>query len=572
VAPRAWLLNLPNHSPDRPADRPFRLRLGTAALVVLALALPFEPRVAWRAGPVGLTLLEGVAALAMAALAIAGRSCLLSLLRRPPWPLVAITALAAAHLLSALCAPEANAAAARFALRMAAMAALAWLVASAEPSARRLGLVALVVSGAAVALLAVGEGLGLRSLDTFLGLFREMPFNVAGARRASGGSEYPNQAAAILMYALLAAAGLSTGRPRALSLLLPAALLFAAGMLFTYSRGALVAAALGLAAQWMAARTLSATRPSAPLLALGILVLAAVAFGYGGEVFRLRLESEGTVRWYGARYEPADAALALRPSESRRVDVRVTNTGRKSWTRDEAFHLSYHWLDQDKSTLADGARTALPRALGSGESVLLRAEVKAPREEGRYLLVWDMVHEHTTWFSGQGVDVAAVPVAVSASGDTLPPAGPAVPAPTLTWSPSRLELWRLALGMWAERPLTGMGSDRFRWLYGPRAGRRFWDARVYANNTLLETAATTGTLGAAALLLTLLSSGLALVAGLRAVCPSSEAAAGLALLGLVAGIFAHGVVDYVLAFTGHYLLLGFVVGSCAAFAREAASP
>jgi len=36
------------------------------------------------------------------------------------------------------------------------------------------------------------------------------------------------------------------------------------------------------------------------------------------------------------------------------------------------------------------------------------------------------------------------------------------------------------------------------------------------------------------------------------------------LLGLVIALLAHGVVDYVLAFTGHYLLLAFVVGSCAA--------
>ena len=37
-----------------------------------------------------------------------------------------------------------------------------------------------------------------------------------------------------------------------------------------------------------------------------------------------------------------------------------------------------------------------------------------------------------------------------------------------------------------------------------------------------------------------------------------------ALLGLATGIVAHGAVDYVLAFTGHYLLLGFVVGMASA--------
>jgi hypothetical protein len=31
----------------------------------------------------------------------------------------------------------------------------------------------------------------------------------------------------------------------------------------------------------------------------------------------------------------------------------------------------------------------------------------------------------------------------------------------------------------------------------------------------------------------------------------------------VVALLAHGVVDYVLAFTGHYLLCGMAVGSCA---------
>jgi O-antigen ligase len=119
--------------------------------------------------------------------------------------------------------------------------------------------------------------------------------------------------------------------------------------------------------------------------------------------------------------------------------------------------------------------------------------------------------------------------------------------------------------MWRERPLTGVGSDNFRWLYGPRAGRAFWDARVYANNTLLEAAATTGALGALALGGCLLAS---LERGLRrarAADPgAAEGAAALGSFALVAGIAAHGVVDYVLAFTGHYAALGFAVGAVSA--------
>jgi O-antigen ligase len=135
----------------------------------------------------------------------------------------------------------------------------------------------------------------------------------------------------------------------------------------------------------------------------------------------------------------------------------------------------------------------------------------------------------------------------------------------LAWRPSRAELWRLALEMWRERPLTGVGADNFRWLYGPKAGQPFWDSRVYANNTLLEAAATTGTLGLVALGGSLITS--AATGWCRALAADPRTPAGAeraALLALVAGIAVHGAVDSVLAFTGHYLLFGFVVGGVSA--------
>jgi hypothetical protein len=180
------------------------------------------------------------------------------------------------------------------------------------------------------------------------------------------------------------------------------------------------------------------------------------------------------------------------------------------------------------------------------------------------------VHERTTWFSGQGVAPASVPVRVAPPGAAVPPPPPApVPGAALAWRPSRWDLWGLALGMLRERPLTGVGSDNFRWLYGPRAGRPFWDARVYANNTLLEAAATTGALGALALGGCLLASLLCGLRRARAADPgSASGAAALATFALVAGIAAHGVVDYVLAFTGHYVVFGFAVGAVAAADNE----
>lgn len=528
--------------------------LGLWALLAL---LPFEPRRPTLA-LLGfeVTFLEAVAGLVLVVLGVTHRAELRERLRARPLALLCLTGYALVHAVSAALAEEHRELAWKFAARMAVMAFFAWIVAAAPAPARRRALAALVTSGAVVALLAVAEGSGLRTLDSFLAQFRETPFNVGGSRRATAGSEYPNQAAAFLMYALLTWAGLSQAVRPWLSLSLSA--LLSVGMLFTYSRGALVASGLGLLAALAATRSRPALARG-PRLALFALVLAASAFAASGEVFRLRLEGEGTSTWYGARYEPEDTTLTLAPREARRVRVRVTNAGRKTWARQEAFHLSYHWYHPERRTLQDGGRTELPVDVPPGASVLLDAEVVAPDLQGRYRLVWDMVHEDTTWFSGQGVRPVAVDALVGRPGEPVPRQAGQLPPASLGWRPSRAELWRIALKMWRTHPVWGLGPDNFRWLYGRYAEEPFWDTRVFANNTLLEAAATTGSLGLVALALTLTAALGASHRGLKG--PSAER---LALFGMTVAVLAHGVVDYVLAFTGHYLFFGFLIGSIAA--------
>jgi hypothetical protein len=306
------------------------------------------------------------------------------------------------------------------------------------------------------------------------------------------------------------------------------------------------------------------------LAAASVLAACAAALAWSGETFRLRLASEGTGQWYLARYEPEETSLQLRPGEQRTTRIRVTNGGRKTWTSGEQFHLAYHWWNLERHLLEEGERTRLPRDIAPGESVVLDATVRAPRQAGQVLLVWDMVQEHTTWFSGQGVAPRVVPAMIS----TLPLGdAPAAILPRVAadvgWQPGRRELWHLAAAMWRERPLLGVGSDNFRWLYGPRAGRAVWDTRVFANSLYLETAATTGTLGLVAICGTLAFCG---VASARAHwrAPAGSALA-VSAFGLVVAVAAHGVVDYLLAFTGHYLLLAIVVGITAGLARGAAA-
>lgn len=551
-------------------------RAAAWCLAGLMLLLPFEPR-----RPLlhllgfEVTLLELATALVGPVLLWLGRHRIPSLLRRPPRPLLFLSLYAAAHVLSSALAVAHRDLALKFSLRMIAMAGIGLVVALQPPEAHRRGLVALVVAASLVALLAVVEGSGLGSLDPLLNRFREMPFNVGGSRRASAGSEYPNLAAAFLMYGLLAGVALAARGSRPVGAVVALSALLVGGLLFTYSRGALVATGLGLASLLAVPGWREKRLARIPLTAMTVLVVFSAAFASAGEIFRLRLGSEGTASWYGAVYAPEENSLSLSPGETRVTAVRVTNAGLKTWTVGGAFHLSYHWFAADRSSIVDGGRTVLPRDLAHGESLLLHPEVRAPGKEGRYLLVWDMVHEHTAWFSGAGVTPEAVPVVVSRAREAasaVQPTPAALVTPPLAWRPGRGVLWRLALGMWRDRPWTGVGSDNFRWLHGPRAGRTFWDSRVFANNTLLEAGATTGTLGFLSLAGTLVSAAVVSFRRAAAAVPGSETAvvAG-AQLALVAGVAAHGVVDYVLAFTGHYLAFAFIVGAIASPSAEAAA-
>ena len=126
---------------------------------------------------------------------------------------------------------------------------------------------------------------------------------------------------------------------------------------------------------------------------------------------------------------------------------------------------------------------------------------------------------------------------------------------TLAWRPSRLELWRLAVRMWSANPFFGVGPDNYRWTYGALAGKAAFDTRVFSNNTFLEFAATLGTFGLAAFGAAL---GLALLNGWR---HAGESGVALMALSILVAMTVHGLVDYVLAFTGHYLVFGFAMGA-----------
>jgi O-antigen ligase len=538
-------------------------------LPLLLLILPFEPRrPTLRTLGLELTLTELAAAAAIVFILWSRREQVLALLRRPPLPLACVWGFAAAHLLSALWASDHQGLAFKFALRMTGAALFALAAAAATPLSRQLGLRTLAVAGTIVASVAVLEGLGAPGLERAVAFFHG-PRHESG--RAFAGSESPNLAAAMISYGFVAAMGVLSFHRRALPMAVAWAVVLSFGLLTTLSRGGIGATALALVAFAAAVRGREGLRASAPLGGLAMLVAATAAFLAGGPALRNRLATEIVVSGYGARYEPTEAAWQVAPGERRTATVQVTNTGRGTWHDGQIF-LTCLWYEVEPRVVIEWRtrcpRVPLPREVRPGESLRLDVPVTAPLDEGRHLLGWEMVDSELP-FSAYGVPPGVVAVTVARDGGALF----SFEGQAGLGRRGRVELFRLAWLMWRDHPWMGVGPDNFRWLnarYGGWTGGLPLDSTQRAHNVYLEAAATTGVLGLLGLVATLAATAVAAWRALRGADMGSEGA-GLSavVVGLVTAIAAHGMVDTVLPFTGHYLVFGFVVGCAAALSRPA---
>ena len=198
----------------------------------------------------------------------------------------------------------------RFALRMGAMAVVAAAVALAPPEATFRALRALGLIAGLVAVLAVAEVAGV-PLDAWLDRFRDSAAVVGAERRATAGSAHPNLAGAFLAYGLVAGTAASSAIARPLRWALPFAALLVLGLLATYSRGALLAAAVGLLVLALRTRRAAAWAALAVLVAGGAAALLAPAV-------RLRAGGEGTVSWYAVAAGPTTSASCCAPASSAR--------------------------------------------------------------------------------------------------------------------------------------------------------------------------------------------------------------------------------------------------------------
>jgi O-antigen ligase len=440
---------------------------------------------------------------------------------------------------------------------------------------------ALVAGAVAAALLSVAEA-RTTGASAWLRPFHLQTFQALGQPRASGPFQYPNIAAmyleAVAPLAVALAVSSYAARRSALPLVGWALALFVLleGVLGTASRAGLVGglcavAALGLV--YALARETRAPALAALAAALAVTVLASTSALAG----RFRFWNDGA--WYRATILQAGGPAGRLPTEFRAggqlaETLEVRNEGALTWLVEppRPVALSYHWLDEatGKVVVFDGARTHFAADILTGGVVQVRATVEAPPRAGRYVLWWDLVHEHTSWFSERGSP--GLREAVEVTGPDLPWALAARPRRSLIEVPTagaadsvpRRTLWRAAVAAFRAHPLLGIGPDNFRHLSGRYLGRTAApDERLHANSLYFETLADLGALGSLTFA--------ALVVALAGAAARAFKAPATRLLGLGVGAalgtyLLHGALDYFLEFTPTYALFWLLGGMLVALA------
>jgi len=590
---------------ESPSVAPFpALRwISQAALFALAVVLPFElVKPVAPLGPLQLSSVEvflylmvgsWLAARAAAWWAGRGRDRV-PVLARARGPLALWRGLSEVHratalwslalLLSAALAPDHRTPALKFALRgisgVIAFAAAADLLESRRAIGRALA--ALAAGAVLAALLMLLElVIGARAA-LLLRPFHAQTFGVLGLARASGPFQYPNIATmyleavlpALVAAGVVAADALGSRRGRRLlALTALGALALVTAIVLAASRAGLVTALvvlLGLA-------TLAREQPALRRLSIGLagaLVVVTLIAQAVSPMLALRLRFWRQGAWYSSGIDPVPGAeplaTALPVSGEAQVRLSLHNIGVLPWPAqgNKPVKLSYHWMSEDAEQVVvlDGVRTDLPHDLGPGERAEVTATIKAPARAGRYLLWWDMVHEHVTWFSDTGDPGQWESIVVGA-----PPGrkGKARGARKLTPNSfdefSRLALWSAGARAFRDHPLLGVGPDNFRHVYGKYLGRARTDERLHANNFYVEIMATMGIVGVLALVTLMV----ALARAARRAVESRHRVLAFGITAALAAYFIHGTLDYFLEFTPTYALFWLLCGALVALERLA---
>jgi O-antigen ligase len=467
-----------------------------------------------------------------------------------------------------------------------------------------IGVGTFVAAGTVAASIGLLEFLPWINLEPWLEVFKPQPTTVGGMLRLSGTFEYANGAAAysemvlplllglIILFAsarlvsgLLGEGRLSERRRVAVCVLLYVALAaMTMALILTFSRAAWFGVVVALAVfivVMLARRRASKGETVSPVgiqslaLAMAVMALGVVYIYLTHPLLVLRLGSENDRDWYNNTIS-VGTMPTIYAGEYVTVPVTVRNEGPMLWKAERSpfVHLSYHWRQEGKAdyVIFDGVRSRLPRDVGPNESVTVQAVVAAPPKPGTYVLEWDLVQEDVAWFFQKSRSRTA-----SASYEVRPSTGrPPAPIPPSTTFPRvsvadienydtstipRAQLWKAAFAMFLDHPITGVGPDGFRNLYGRYAGKTEWNRNIYTNSTYIEMFTNLGLLGGFAFLWLV---GLALWRAARNLLREHVDASWMVALGATAALVAflvHGFVDYFLFSTPLYIAFWFVMAT-----------
>lgn len=121
-----------------------------------------------------------------------------------------------------------------------------------------------------------------------------------------------------------------------------------------------------------------------------------------------------------------DAPKVLRPGESARIKIRVTNTSDSVWPAEGGEEGEYkvtasaRWivgLDGGQALAGEAARATLSRDVRPGETLEVWVPVAAPSRPGQYTLVLSLVQERVAWFCDAGGGEATLSILVKPNPD-----------------------------------------------------------------------------------------------------------------------------------------------------------
>lgn len=317
------------------------------------------------------------------------------------------------------------------------------------------------------------------------------------------------------------------------------------------------------------------------LLGLGLLVMTVGLLTLFSNKMATRLDVAEQERHYGVEYKLLSISPDISLGQSGTANIHIRNTGSINWepTGNDEVLMGYRWLmypDMQEYNLDSDARLTVPSvpiSVPPGGEADMQISFTNPRENGKYVLVFDLVKVHVSWFSSAGppplivplefIDGKALPLAISENADSFKAGEPVLV------TPSRSQLWRAGLKTWEANPILGVGPDQFRDRYTSYIPELPRDERVRTHNIFLEAMANTGLVGLAVMVFLLVRT---ITVQFQLVRNRSQAVdarlVSLALLMASIAYVVHGVLDYFLWQTGVSFLVFFYLGLTSWLAKE----